>query len=239
MRPSIYPVKYEKLSELHTPRDSDELTAMNSPLQPPFERPCGYHIFLAGIAFTVLVGLSVAQLILAATHHPSHEPFRIPAIQKQPCGKSVADAKDRGCHYSFSLGAWLPPECIDFELEAQFEREGDFTFYFKNATGDGPDMSRRVATIKDLSEFAHEDHQWASWRYHVQHCFAAWIYVHKAAMNGGMVSSQIAGLEHTLHCTDISLDEDIGMDDVVTEAINDWPDCVPVAYTGKNIHFQR
>lgn len=40
------------------------------------------------------------------------------------CGESVAEAISRGCKYDLLASAWLPKQCRDDELSAEFDRSG-------------------------------------------------------------------------------------------------------------------
>lgn len=40
------------------------------------------------------------------------------------CGKSVAEALKLGCKYDLLASAWLPEQCRDDELSAEFDRSG-------------------------------------------------------------------------------------------------------------------
>lgn len=40
------------------------------------------------------------------------------------CGKSVAEAIANGCKYDLLASAWLPEQCRDDELTAEFNKAG-------------------------------------------------------------------------------------------------------------------
>jgi hypothetical protein len=59
----------------------------------------------------------------------STEHSNISYILQKPCGRTVGEAKNRGCHYDMVEIAWVPTQCYDAELEQQLKASGNWTFF--------------------------------------------------------------------------------------------------------------
>jgi len=58
-------------------------------------------------------------------------------LMKDPCGSTVAEARARGCRFAMVNQAWVPNECFDEELEAEYQAEKRWRFWLQpNRTGE-------------------------------------------------------------------------------------------------------
>lgn len=219
--------RYSQLLNTPNDRDFDEVTESATSAQSPQPNTIQQHrysIFFE-VTLLVLLILSVSQLaILSADYYHSHQSSSTP-IDEHPCGTTATEAKARGCHYSFALGQWLHTDCFDSELDEDFKRVVSFQFYYANSTGTGPDYSRPIpmAQLPDYGGITY-----TNWRWHMQHCTAAWMYLHRAARHGRKVSTGISPLSHTEHCIDMVLMDSVGMDEFVVGGYNHFPACADV-----------
>lgn len=147
---------YEKLAEKDCPHYSDDSTTVETPTGIQRAGRQRQYRVLVPCALSILIVLSIIQVILIATKH-SHEH----RIDEAPCGVSVKEAKEKGCHYSYSLGDWLHDECYDDEIEKKYlAATAVFEWYYSNADGNGPDLSR---PMRGWDEVADQPFPVSSW----------------------------------------------------------------------------
>jgi len=65
--------------------------------------------------------------VVPAVYKDPHAEFEM----KDPCGRSAAEARARGCRYGMLYGAWLPEQCYDEETEANFKKYADWRFFLQ------------------------------------------------------------------------------------------------------------
>jgi hypothetical protein len=224
------------------PRDSNpDVTIYDTPLflrSDRYQRKQRRRVFVVvGIVLCALLVLSIAQFILVIAHlHTSAHRYEEP-WNPLPCGLTPSTAAARGCHYSVILGDWLPPACYDAEMEAEYRSKSSFTFYYSNASGTGPDLTRPLKSYSELAELPYPIITWSTWRYHMEHCLWSWYYLHRAIVMGRQVSENVASLNHTMHCMRMVMLEDQDFQAVITGAISGTPACVDVEdYWGIHDH---
>jgi len=121
------------------------------------------------------------------------------------CGGSVSEAISRGCVYDELSAAWLPEQCRDDELTAEFARQGDgpdgsWTYFAdKNHT--------HPLTMEDISRYGdnpsarfHVDHEW-----HRLHCLFLWVKEHQFKAEGKYFDPRYDNDRHIRHCIDMIL----------------------------------
>ena len=52
-------------------------------------------------------------------------------LHVDPCGRTAAEARARGCRYGLLYGAWLPESCYDEETEENFRKHRDWRFWLQ------------------------------------------------------------------------------------------------------------
>ena len=145
--------KYTPIANSESYADSEELTGLvDAHIQPL--RPSRRYGALIAI---VLVIFSSAQLILTISLR-TNPPSTVTTLSlhnnhEAPCGSSSAEARANGCHWDYGLIAWVPDECYNPVLDAEFlSLNIPFEAYFDRGDGEAPDLSRPFRDVKHLSE---------------------------------------------------------------------------------------
>lgn len=114
------------------------------------------------------------------------------------CGKDIDEARQRGCTFDILSSAWLPPECRDEALTAEFEAaapDGYWQFYADKPLQEPVDMDYVLAMSGDLSSY-----YWVSWEFHVTHCFFLWQKQLMAREGGVIFEERFDSIGHVRHC---------------------------------------
>ncbi len=145
--------KYSPIANSESYADSEELTGLvDAPIQPL--RPSRRYGALIAI---VLVIISTVQLFLTISlriNPPSTATTQsLHNNHESPCGSSSAEARANGCHWDYGLIAWVPDECYNPVLDAEFlSLNIPFEAYFDRGDGEAPDISRPFRDVEHLSE---------------------------------------------------------------------------------------
>ncbi|KAL1640936.1 hypothetical protein SLS58_006552 [Diplodia intermedia] len=143
----------------------------------------------------------------------------------QPCGSSPAEAEAAGCIFDVMTVSWLPAECYDGELTAQFIEDGPWTFYLSNSTlPEAPPHEREAIPSLDAVGRTTEL-MWTDRRFHVYHCIYGWKMMHRAVERGWKMESSLASYHHTEHCADTLANTTVPMDAVITRVDLSYPAC--------------
>lgn len=220
--------KYTQLGNKDTFRDSEELTEVdNIPHSPARNTRCRYFLLIT-LATTLLVTLSITQIIVTINFRRSHSENNSRLLGPEwPCGTSASEARARGCHFDYGLVSWIPHECYNEELDNSFRSRLPFEFYVSNEDDTGPDFSRPINNIGALEEWVPQG-SWTTMPFHEAHCLHAWQYMHQALLKGRMLPRSLAKWTHTLHCTGVSLNDtrNIMWSEISPTAQNRYPMCV-------------
>lgn len=124
--------------------------------------------------------------------------YPVPILPKKitsHCGWTAFEAHALGCVYDFIPGAWVPKDCYDAELEAEFLALNDWKWY---------------SDEKQHHEISYEDmrangvtgkYVYQTPQYHDAHCAYTWRKLHRAILGQRKIDSHIGGWEHTVHCS--------------------------------------
>ncbi|KYK54911.1 hypothetical protein DCS_06872 [Drechmeria coniospora] len=118
------------------------------------------------------------------------------------CGASLDEATAMGCKYDALSVSWLPPQCRDDELAAEFNRagpgpNGEWSYWAdRNQT--------RPLTVDEVAALAAkpvEDAQfWTTFGWHVSHCSFYWRKEHRMREKGFQVEHRYDKESHVKHC---------------------------------------
>ncbi|KAM3077217.1 hypothetical protein ACMFMG_003318 [Clarireedia jacksonii] len=117
------------------------------------------------------------------------------------CGSSVSEALSLNCAYDSLAASWLPAECRDDELTAQFEQSGDgpngewLYWADKNHT--------KLLTKEEMAmnAFDRSKQPHVSWQWHKMHCFFYWRKEWRTRDGGKRrVEEQSSSEAHVLNC---------------------------------------
>ncbi|KAH8688955.1 hypothetical protein BGW36DRAFT_433728 [Talaromyces proteolyticus] len=135
------------------------------------------------------------------------------------CGTTATEARAKGCHFEMTGFSWLPKECLDLTVEAEF-LELDLHYYRDlNYTQEAP--LEEVRRGDGHGYFVKQD-------YHRAHCAFLFKKLHKAISSGNKVDGLISSVHHTSHCVHMLLASPNFRSDVAQVAFTKWP------YCGKN-----
>lgn len=133
------------------------------------------------------------------------------------CGSTLAEARALGCQFDTLSASWLPAQCRDNELTAEFDKAGPGGKWEYWA-----DMTKtRELTPDEVGELAgrREDqaYVWVSWGWHVSHCSFYWRKQIRMAERGLRIERRYSDESHIAHCQEAFLARD-PLDAVITTA---------------------
>lgn len=116
------------------------------------------------------------------------------------CGDTIGEAEAMGCRYDPLSVSWLPPQCRDDELTAEFNQAGP--------GGEWPYWADREMTqpltIEQLGELAAKPIQdaqfWTTFGWHVNHCSFYWRKEWRMRARGLEVEHRYDRESHIKHC---------------------------------------
>lgn len=147
--------EYTPLAKGDPYHDSEELTEVETASHLPvltFRR----HGLLITIATSVILVFSTIQLLLTISLRvkPPITPTQI--VSKDygsPCGRTSDEASTNNCHWDYGLTSWIPDECYNPVLDAEFlSFDIPFERYYDRGDGEGPDLTRPYKDMNELSE---------------------------------------------------------------------------------------
>ena len=106
--------------------------------------------------------------------------------------------------------SWLPDECYDPDLTAQFMALGDdpvrdWEYWMEwNSTEPVPREEALSGKHEKL---------YVSWEFHLYHCTYMWRKLHRAILQGKRVDSYIGNMGHTTHCERMLIEATGGIPD--------------------------
>ncbi|KAK4032614.1 hypothetical protein C8A01DRAFT_20320 [Parachaetomium inaequale] len=113
------------------------------------------------------------------------------------CGRTTAEAKQRGCTYDILSNHWVPGICMDEAAVAEYQADG--TWF-----GFADEARRQRLTIAAMSE---HDYYYTNERDHIVHCAILWRKQFRAFFAQRQnLDSIIASEEHTMHCSQFLMD---------------------------------
>jgi hypothetical protein len=146
--------QYSPLAKVEPYRDSEELDEGSAVHRPV--RTSRRHGMLIAVAVGVLVLISTIQLLLTISLrvNPPTTPARVVAKDYgSPCGTSAAEARANNCHWDYGLTSWIPEECYNPVLDAEFlSYDIPFEIYWDRGDDEGPDLNRPYKDMEELSE---------------------------------------------------------------------------------------
>lgn len=147
--------QYSPLAKSEPFRDSEELTEVDAVPQQPI-RTSRRHGVLFAVTACVLVVISIFQLLLTISLRvkPPLTPTKPTSKDYgSPCGSSSAEALANNCHWDYGLTSWIPDECYNPVLDAEFlSLDIPFEVYYDKGDDEGPDLTRPYKDMKELSE---------------------------------------------------------------------------------------
>lgn len=134
------------------------------------------------------------------------------------CGESDFEAVSMGCIFDHLAVDWLPEECIDAEMTAEFVRsgpnpDGSWTFY---ADWDRVPESR--LTSRQMEEYAKTGKDYyATKGWHVAHCMFTLRKQFRARTIGTVLEPWNDKEDHVMHCLEYIMDNTTSFDEIETK----------------------
>lgn len=156
------------------------------------------HSFAVLIIVTIFLALTATTIIRLQARY-SHD------ILNKHCGSTPEDAIALGCRFDVLNYSWQPEECFN---------EMIYNRYWEKSQEHGPlkwyaDSSFTQELPQDLELLKHTPYVWTGHRFHVVHCMYGWeLFHHSVALGLPMIES-ISHFNHTMHCADTALDEEL------------------------------
>ncbi|KUI72152.1 hypothetical protein VM1G_07808 [Cytospora mali] len=134
------------------------------------------------------------------------------------CGSTVEEAKALNCTWDLLAAAWLPPACIDQELNEEFRNEGPWRYFADREGTEELPEEELPYRVGEGMEF------YASLKYHKTHCSYQWRKMHRAMMRGTKIENKLADYHHTKHCGHVQMQQG-DMDDLMTKITVELMSC--------------
>ena len=172
----------------------EALRNAEDPTDPVVDRPTKRTAIRRKIALLV-TGL-LTTLLLVSALALFQLLFRPPRYDQ--CGYTPEEARRRGCTFDLVSFSWLPDDCLDAEIEAEFLNAADWHFFH--------DINATVEASLDEVRRGEAKGFYVPWTFHTAHCGYLFKKLHRAVRRGGKVDSYIWDYNHTMHCVQFMLD---------------------------------
>jgi hypothetical protein len=133
------------------------------------------------------------------------------------CGPNAATAIAKGCHLDIISFTWLPHECYDAELSAEFMSMKHWTWSL--------DPNGTALVTQDRVLGGEVDNGWVTWEYHLTHCLYTWKKLVRHLERGGAMDWYVMAYDHTRHCSKLLLQEGVDRNDYNSEFFVQYPMC--------------
>lgn len=139
---------------------------------------------------------------------------KIPESDQFTCGKTFAEAHQRGCIFDPLTLTWLPPECSQHGQQEFLEASGNGTWHY----WEDPDGLLELGTYEALSHLSPGTHYYTTQEQHLNHCMWMLLRVHDALTHGKRLSTRTISYEHSKHCLGMLVEEaKIGVGEKLTQ----------------------
>nr|XP_036580492.1 uncharacterized protein CTRU02_09722 [Colletotrichum truncatum]KAF6788404.1 hypothetical protein CTRU02_09722 [Colletotrichum truncatum] len=167
-------------------------------------------------AIAVIAGLAARYDTPKPSHTNIEPPYRYDKVEPRVrrCGHTASEARSHGCIFSPVSFAWLPPSCVDAELDAEIRTHPDWVLY--------ADLNK--TRVKSETEWAADNSKtWLTNRAHMLHCVFSWRRMHRDLVAGRELHTGL-GMAHTKHCANIIMWKR-DPEEIVTGARVIYPGC--------------
>ncbi|KAH7336731.1 hypothetical protein BKA65DRAFT_403161 [Rhexocercosporidium sp. MPI-PUGE-AT-0058] len=173
------------------PRHKEELTRAEADIHHSCARQNrpGIYIWVLVLLLTILIFVLGIQIQVGDFRASGSRHFKA-----GNCGKTMEEARDKGCVMDLISGSWVPLECYDEQLEKQFLGEADWQWF---SDQDG----QHELSEEFIRETGGPNPYFVTKEYHNLHCAYTWMKLHKAVLLNGPIDSHIGNYKHTNHCS--------------------------------------
>ncbi|KAK7995224.1 hypothetical protein PG990_013997 [Apiospora arundinis] len=127
------------------------------------------------------------------------------------CGTSDEEAVAMGCTWDHIAVDWLPPQCVDRDLVAEFDVAGsgpggNWPYYVSDTphrkTSLLTETQRTPVNLSDIDQLAREGKDyWTTVEWHISHCLFTWRKQVRSAAGGVSVEPWNDKEAHASHCS--------------------------------------
>lgn len=130
-----------------------------------------------------------------------------PKVTLTHCGTTPEEARARGCKFEVHNFAWVPPECFDEELAAEWDADPSWTFS-RTRTSD-PLLNPPNLYTREEGDSGDLESAILPWRQHIAHCAVVVRKFQRAVMLERPMDNWTSSSTHMTHCTRNFLEWDI------------------------------
>lgn len=183
-------------------------------------------VSIARYLLVTTVLMSLLFSVPALLNHPSANSPDSPSSMSTPrqggtwaqCGSSPAEAIERGCRFDAMSFSWLPLQCFDSQLVAEFLALRDWHWYL--------DSTGRQEVLANEVKLGTHDQLFVTWEYHLNHCTYMWKKLHRAILQDGPIDGYIGNYNHTLHCAEVLVGDGVPLTEKNTFIFIKYPTCI-------------
>ena len=217
------PSSPNRISDDEGPCDNDELLEKSSPpltlpfhqqrqhlKSPRFSNTCIvlFAIFLSALISTTTTVLTLNRSFPPAASSSSHisaqtnppnltAPFH-PTPRLRHCGTTASEARQLGCQFQIWSYSWVPSECYDGTLVAEWLALRDWEYYDDKGT-----RGKLVNFTTEVLVAEGDRKLYSTWGQHYWHCAFTWRKFLRAALGSGVgITDQDLDAHHAEHCQD-------------------------------------
>lgn len=116
------------------------------------------------------------------------------------CGRTAAEARERGCIFDLMLSTWIHESCSDRELMNKYLLEGNYTYYYdENMEHQMPEEEVWRGEYRTI---------WTQAEFHFRHCVYLMDMQLRSYKTGRPIEVSIYNFGHTDHCVNLTLGPD-------------------------------
>ena len=122
----------------------------------------------------------------------------VPRMERYHCGNSTEEALALGCYFDLLSVSFVPWQCADRELEAEFLAEGPWQYWADRHQTQ--ELSQEELWSRPTMP---NDSFHVTMRWHRMHCMYQWRKLHRALESGRRMDTSYKSYGHTLHCQEV------------------------------------
>lgn len=131
-----------------------------------------------------------SHVALPSTHSSLSSSSQEIPISITQCGTTPSEARARGCRFESNNLAWVPPECYDEQLSAEWDAQ-DWDYALNSSQ---TPVSKSKVLQGELEAV------WVTWGQHIAHCALLVRKYQRAVMFNWPLDNWTSSYEHTAHC---------------------------------------
>lgn len=179
---------------------------------------CKSAVMIYIVISSCLLAFLIINIYITRSSDTRSQPNQ--SVKIAPCGNSSTHARANGCYFDIISFSWVPAQCYDSELAAEFKALTDWSYYL--------DRNKTQPITQDLALTGEFAGLYTEFEYHLRHCTYLWKKMHRAILGRGKqsIDSVTGGYMHTEHCTHMLMTRrEISLNVVNAVIMVKFPDC--------------